>query len=65
MDIAQALSASTQQRKSVASALMDAGCQSSSSASAFQEKLRGLGVTIDEEQLAEIIVTFLAKNATT
>ena len=63
MDIAQALSASTRQRLSAASILADFGCQTSSNVENFRNILHDVGVVIDEEQLAEIMVTFLMKNA--
>ena len=63
MDIAHALSASTRQRMSAASVLADFGCQSSSNVENFRNILHDVGVVIDEEQLAEIMVTFLMRNA--
>ena len=62
LDIAQALSASTRQRMSAASVLTDINVQCSASADTFRQTLRDIGIVIDEEQLAEIIVTFLTRN---
>jgi CCR4-NOT transcription complex subunit 1 len=62
LDMAQALSASTRQRMSVASILGDFGVQYSASAEAFRQVLRDIGIALDEEQVAEIIVSVLARN---
>ena len=62
LDIAQALSASTRQRMSAASVLSDINVQCSSSIDTFRQTLNDIGIVIDEEQLAEIIVTFLSRN---
>jgi hypothetical protein len=57
-----ALPASIRQRMSVASILADFGCKYSASVDTFRQVLREIGITLDEEQVAEIIVTLLAKN---
>ena len=62
LDIAQALSASTRQRMSAASVLSDINVQCSTSVDTFRQTLSDIGIVIDEEQLAEIIVTFLTRN---
>ena len=61
-EMAQALSASTRQRMSVASILVDFGPQCSATADAFRQVLREIAITLDEEQLAEIIVCISAQN---
>ena len=62
LDMAQALSASTRQRISVASILGDFGTKCSTSTSAFRQVIRDIGIVLDEEQVAEIIVSILASN---
>jgi hypothetical protein len=63
-EMAQALSASTRQRMSVASILVDFGAQCSATADAFRQVLREIGIALDEEQLAEIIVCISAQDRT-
>ena len=62
LDMAQALSASTRQRMSVASILADFGAQCSSTPESFRQILKEIGIALEEEQVAEIIVSVLAQN---
>jgi hypothetical protein len=59
LDLVQALSGSGIQKISVASILIELGCQHSTSVDAFKQVLRKIGIILDEEQVAEIIVTLL------
>ena len=62
LDMAQALSASTRQRMSVASILADFGVTCSASAESFRQTVREIGIVLDEEQIAGIIVGTLTRN---
>lgn len=62
LDMAQALSASTRHRMSVASILADFGVRCSASVESFRQTIREIGIVLDEEQIAGIIVSTLSRN---